>query len=207
MHFYITNCYQEKTTLLYGDNDIISKKKYPWSFSASVGRELNTDTYCAEVDAPGICTLLEYFFDFSSRHLNFLLLTFSKPARYRSLSAVEGNYENCENISGCEWCRCLCAVRSPVCPAGSVIRWRRSTPSLPGPSPSSSASSSPPSPSVPATSPRQRSSCPSLPPWYQNTHVHTVWMQGVGGGGVSFILLIFCTSCRCWTLLNGDRMY
>ena len=163
------------------------------------------------------------FLELLSPHLNFHLLTFSKPARYCSSNRVEGNYRYSEYLSApvlndfylskCWWR--LRAVRSPVCPAGSALRWRRSTPSLPGPSPSSSASSSPPSPSVPATSPRQRSSCPSSPPWYQNTHVHTVSMhsphtqQGhgvtAGGGGVRFILLIFCTSCRCLTL-NGDTV-
>lgn len=122
----------------------------------------------------------EYFLDFSSTSELFLL-TFSKPTRYCSLNAVEGHYRYSENISApvlndfylSEYWWRLCVVRSPVCPAGSALRWRRSTPSLPGPSPSSSASSSPPSPSVPATSPRQRSSCPSSPPWYQNTHTYT----------------------------------
>lgn len=56
-------------------------------------------------------------------------------------------------------------IRSLVCPGGSALRWLRCTPSLRGPSPLSSASSLPPSLSVLATSPRQRSSCLSSPPW------------------------------------------
>lgn len=62
--------------------------------------------------------------------------------------------------------------RSRVCRVGSVIRWRRSTQSLHGPSPSSSACSLPPSLNVQATLQQQLSSCPSWLPWYQKHSQH-----------------------------------
>lgn len=66
--------------------------------------------------------------------------------------------------------------RSRVCRVGSVIRWRRSTQSLHGPSPSSSACSLPPSLNVQATLQQQLSSCPSWLPWYQKHSQHRLYL-------------------------------